>query len=292
MHGNRLIAVTGATGFVGGRVAGRLAADGARLRLIVRDATRAPRLPGAEVRQASGYGAADEMRAALEGADTVFQVPGDDAPGRVAEHRTAIDAAVDAGVRHIVYLSAIGAAEDSVWTLVREHWQTEQHIRASGIPWTFLRFNLYADFLPFMVGADGVMRGPADGGRVAAVRRDDVAAAVAAVLAADGQEGRIYDLAGPEAFSLAEAAETMSEVSGRAVRFHHESDEEAFASRAGQGTDQEIRGWVSTYWAIRDGVLEQVSPHVRELSGRDPGSFADYLRAHPGALDHVKGTPR
>lgn len=286
MADDRLIAVTGATGFVGGRVAGRLAEAGARLRVVVRDSARA-RLPGVDVRQASGYGAGDEMRAALEGVGIVFLVPGDDAPGRVAEHRTAVDAAVAAGVHHIVYLSAIGAAEDSVWTLVREHWQTEEHIRASGLAWTFLRFNLYADFLPFMVGADGVVRGPADDGRVAAVLRDDVATAAAAVLTAGGQEGRTYDLTGPEAFSLAEAAELMSEATGRAVRFHHETDAEAFASRAGQGSEQELRGWVSTYWAIRDGVLETVSPHVRDLTGRDPGAFADYLRAHPGALDHV-----
>jgi uncharacterized protein YbjT (DUF2867 family) len=285
--GDQLVALTGATGFVGGRVAARMSESGGRTRLVVRDAARAPDLPGAEVRQASGYGAAKEMRAALEGADTLCLIPGTEAADRVEQHRTAVDAAVAAGVRHIVYLSAIGAAPDSVWSLVRQHWQTEEHVRASGLPWTFLRFNLYMDFIPFMVGSDGAIRGPAGDGRIAAVLRDDVAAAAAAVLGSDGHEGRIYDLTGPEAFSLAEAAERMGDLTGKAVRFHDETDEEAFASRAGQAPEFEIEGWVSSYWAIRDGILEGVSPHVRELTGRDPVSLADYLRAHPEALDHV-----
>jgi uncharacterized protein YbjT (DUF2867 family) len=283
----RLIAVTGATGVVGRAVAALLSGAGARTRLVVRDPARAPRLAGAEVRQASGYGAGEEMRAALEGVDTVFLVPGTEAADRVEQHKTAVDAAAAAGVQRIVYLSAIGAAPDSIWTLVRQHWQTEEHIRASGVAWTFPRFNLYMDFIPFMVAPDGLIRGPAGGGRIAAVMRSDVAAAVAAVLGSGGHEGRIYDLTGPAAFSLAEAAELMSRVTGKAVRFHDETDEEAFASRAGQAPDWEIEGWVSSYWAIREGLLEQVSPHVRELTGREPISLAEYLKSSPGALDHV-----
>jgi uncharacterized protein YbjT (DUF2867 family) len=231
------------------------------------------------------------MRAALQGADTVFLIPGTESADRVEQHKTAVDAALAAGVRHIVYLSAIGAAPDAIWTLVREHWQTEEHIRASGVAWTFLRFNLYMDFMPLMVSPGGVIRGPAGDGRVAAVLRDDVAAAAAAVLTSDGHVGRIHELTGPEAFSLAEAAERMSVLTGKPVRYHDETDEEAFASRAGLAPDFEVRGWVSSYWAIREGLLQGVSPHVRELTGREPGSLASYLRAHLDALDHVGGKP-
>jgi uncharacterized protein YbjT (DUF2867 family) len=107
-----LIAVTGATGAVGGRVARHLAEAGARQLLVVRDPSRAPQLPGAEIRQASGYAAGDEVRAALRGADTLFLVPAAEAADRVEQHKTAVDAAVAAGVRRIVYLSATGAAPD------------------------------------------------------------------------------------------------------------------------------------------------------------------------------------
>ena len=150
--------------------------------------------------------------------------------------------------------------------------------------------NLFMDFIPSMVGTDGVIRGPAGDGRLAALLRDDVAAAAAAVLTTDGHDGRTYDLTGREAFSLGEAAELMRRLTGTEVRFHDETDEEAFASRAASGAPEfEIRGWVSSYWAIRDGSLEGVSADVRELTGRDPATLEEYLRAHPEALDHVVG---
>lgn len=268
-----LIAVTGASGAVGTRLVARLAAAGADQRLVVRDRARAPEVAGAEVREASGYGAGEQVRAALEGADVLFLMPAAETPDRVEQHRTAVDAAVAAGVRRIVYLSFFGAAPDATFTLARDHWHTEQHIRATGLPWTFLRMNLYMDFVPSMVGEDGVIRGPAGTGRVAAVLRDDVAAAAAAVLTAEGHDGETHDLTGPTAFSLHEAAEQLG------VRFHDETDEEAFASRAGFGApDFEVRGWVSSYWAIRDGSLDGPTDAVRRLTGRDPVSLAEHLR--------------
>ena len=285
-----LIAVTGASGAVGSRVAARLAQAGARQRLVVRDASRAPQLPGAEVRQASGYGAGGEMRAALQGVGTLFLVPAAETADRVEQHKTAVDAAVAAGVRRIVYLSFFAAAADATFTLARDHWHTEQLLRATGLPWTFLRMNLYMDFIPSMVLPDGVIRGPAGDGRLSAILRDDVAAAAAAALTSGGHDGRSYDLTGPESFTLAEAAARMSRLTGKAIRFQDESDEEAFASRQRFGApDFEVRGWVSSYQAIRDGSLQAVSPHVRELTGHEPVSLDQYLKARPEALDHVTG---
>ena len=287
-----LIAVTGATGAVGRRLTARLAAAGARQRLVVRDRSRAPDLDGAEVRQASGYAAGEEMRAAVDGADTLFLIPAAEAPDRVEQHKTAIDAAVAAGVRRLVYLSFLDASADAVFTLGRDHWHTEQHIRATGLPWTFLQMNLYMDFIPSMVSPAGLIQGPAGDGRVSAVLRDDVAAAAAAVLTSGGHDGRVYALTGPEAFSLADAADLMSRFSGRTVRYHAETDDEAFASRARYGAPEfEVRGWVSSYWAMREGAVERVSPDVRALTGRDPVALADYLRTHPDALGHVTGEP-
>jgi NAD(P)H dehydrogenase (quinone) len=277
-----LIAVTGATGVVGGRVAALLAEAGLAQRPVVRDPGRAPEHPGAEVRRASGYGAAEEMRAALDGAATLFLVPAAEAADRVEQHKVAVDAAVAAGVRRIVYLSFASAAPDATFTLARHHWATEEHIRSRGLAFTFLRMNLYMDFIPSMIGADGAIRGPAGDGRVAAILRDDVAAAAAAVLATAGHDGHTYELTGREAFTLAEAADLMSRMTGTTIRFHDETDEEAFASRAGYcAPDWEVAGWVSSYQAIRDGSMAHVSPHVRELTGRDPLTLAEYLETGP-----------
>jgi NAD(P)H dehydrogenase (quinone) len=289
MPENPLIAVTGATGAVGTRLTARLAEAGGRQRLVVRDPARAPRIAGAEIRQASDYAAGEEMRAALDGVDTLFLMPAAEALNRVEQHTTAIDSAVAAGVQRIVYLSFVGASPDTTFTLGRDHWHTEEHLRATGLPWTFLRMNLYMDFIPTMVLPGGVIKGPAGDGRLAAILRDDVAAAAAAVLSREDHDGRTYDLTGPEAFSLDEAAALMSRASGKAIRFQDESDEEAFASRAVFGAPEfEVRGWVSSYWAIRDGSLESVSTDVRKLTGSDPISLADYLHAQPRALDHVQ----
>ena len=79
----------------------------------------------------------------------------------------------------IVYLSSIGAADDATFTLARDHWHTEHIIRQTGVRWTFLRMNLYMNFVPSMVGADGAIRGPAGDRRLAAVLRDDDVAAAA-----------------------------------------------------------------------------------------------------------------
>lgn len=276
-----LIAVTGATGAVGSRVARGLSERGVRQRLVVRDAARAPALDGAEVRQASGFGAGEELRAALDRVHTLLLIPAAEAPDRVQQHTTAVDAAVAAGVQRIVYLSFLGAAPDATFTLARDHWATEEHIRATGVPFTFERMSIYMDFIPSMVADDGAIRGPAGDGRVAAILRDDVAAAIVAVLTSGDHDAATYDLTGPAAFSLAEAAAVMAEVTGKPIRFEDETDEEAYASRAGLGApDWEVRGWVTSYQAIRDGSLDVVSPAVLELTGRAPTSLADHLRAN------------
>ena len=76
----------------------------------------------------------------------------------------------------------VGAAPDSVFTLGRDHWHTEEHIRASGMASTFLRDSLYADFAPMLVGLDGVIRGPAGDGAASLVAQDDIADVAVAAL--------------------------------------------------------------------------------------------------------------
>ncbi|MGY1604263.1 SDR family oxidoreductase [Geodermatophilus sp. SYSU D00815] len=262
------VAVTGATGRLGGRVARRLAAAGVSQRLLVRDPARAPRLPGADVVPAS-YGDAAAVRAALAGLPTVLMVSASETPDRVDQHRTFVDAAAAAGVRHLVYVSFYGAAPDATFTLARDHWATEEHVRARGLRWTFLRDNLYADFFPQMVGADGALRGPAGDGRVAAVAQDDVADAAVAVLRDPAaHSGRTYDLTGPEALTLAEVAEVLTRATGRAVSYVRETVEEAYASRAAYGAPGwQVDAWVSTYTAIAAGELAGVSTAVPDLTG-------------------------
>ena len=126
------LAVTGSTGWLGGLVAGDLAERGHPQRLVVRDASRAPVLPGAAVVQAS-YGDGGAAREALDGVGILFMVSAAEDEQRLDDHRTFVDAAVAAGVEHIVYVSFFGAAQDATFTLARDHWATEEHIKASGM---------------------------------------------------------------------------------------------------------------------------------------------------------------
>jgi NAD(P)H dehydrogenase (quinone) len=285
---DRVIAVTGATGGLGGRVAARLAEHGVPQRLLVRDAARAPDLPRAEVVTFGGYDDPGGLRAALDGVDTLLLVSAAEHPDRVSLHRRGVDAAVAAGVAHIVYTSFQGAAPDSTFTFGRDHFHTEEHIKATGVTHTFLRDNLYLDFMPLLCGADGVIRGPAGDGRVAAVARDDIAACAVEVLTSDGHANATYDLTGAEAFTMAEAAERVGRAAGRPVTYVAETLEEARASRAPTGAPAwEIEGWVTTYSAIAAGELEQVSGDVERLIGRRPTTLDEFLRDNPDSYRHL-----
>jgi uncharacterized protein YbjT (DUF2867 family) len=293
---SRVIAVTGATGALGRRVVERLArADDVRLRLVVRDAARAPHVPGAEVVvNPGGYADPDGLRAALAGADTVYLVSAAEHENRLQQHFDAVDAVVAAGAQRIVYTSFLGASPHAVFTLVRQHAATEDRIRESGVRATFLRHSMYADFVPFFATLEdgrAVIAAPAGNGRTSFVSRDDLADVGAAVLLDDSTalDGRALEVTGPEALTLAEAAEVLAEVTGRPVEYRDQTVEEAWATRRPSGhPDWEIEGWVTSYLAIAAGELSTVTDVVPRLTGHPARTVAEHLRAHPEDWAHLR----
>jgi uncharacterized protein YbjT (DUF2867 family) len=254
-----LIAITGATGTVGSLVAERLADQGASLRLIVRDAAGAPPISGVDVAAASSYAATDEMTDALRGADTLF------------------------------FVSGLDAAPDSTFTLGRQHYATEQAIRESGIAFAFQQQNFYLDFVPFLAGPDGVIKGPADDGKFAPVARSDVADVAVALLTDSTHDGETFRVTGRERFSLAQVAERMTALTGKRFSFVDETIEQAYASRAHFGApDWEVEGWVSSYAAIGAGELNVKTDHVLKLTGHEPMLLDEFLRAHPESYAHIE----
>lgn len=282
-----MIALTGATGAIGSRVARLLAESGQDLRLLVRDAGRAPSLD-AEIAVIGGYTDADGLRVGLTGCDTLLLVSARESADRVAEHRTVVEAAVAAGVRKVVYISFQGAAPDATFTFARDHWHTEQLIIASGLSHVFLRDSFYLAGMAGLAGADGVIRGPAGDGSVAAVSHDDVAAVAAAALVNSQWDGQTLDVTGPESLTLSAIAGQLSEVSGREVTYHEETEAEAYASRAGYDAPKfEVTGWVSSYQAIGTGEVSRVSDTVRQVTGVPPQDLAAFLRANPESWAHL-----
>jgi len=265
-----MIALTGVTGAVGGRVAALLADQ--PLRMLVRDPSRAPRIDGAEVVAFDYSDSQDALVDALDGVDTLFMVSAAESADRRLQHRNVVAAAELAEVGHIVYTSFSGAAPDATFTLGRDHADTESAIHEAGLSATLLRDNLYSDLLPYFADAAGVIRGPAGEGRVAAVARADVATVAAAVVRQPAHHaGLTYTLTGPEALTMTEIAARAGALLGRDLQFVDQSLEEAYAQRAADfpGTPQwQLDAWVSTYVAMHDGSLATVTDDVERLTGR------------------------
>jgi uncharacterized protein YbjT (DUF2867 family) len=259
-------------------VARELAALGSAQRLLVRDPARAPELDGATPAVCS-YTDSPAVRQALDGVKVLFMVSAAETQDRVQQHTAFIDAAAGAGVQHVVYTSFYGAAPDATFTLARDHYATEEHIRASGMDFTFLRDNVYLDFLPLLAGEDGVIRGPAGDGAFSGVAREDVARCAVAVLRDPAiHKGATYNLTGPEELTLAQAAGIITESTGRTVTYQPETVEEAYASRASYGAPPwQVDAWVSTYTAIAAGDMAGISPDVHGLTGEDPISLREFL---------------
>jgi NAD(P)H dehydrogenase (quinone) len=284
-----MMLITGATGAVGGSVARLLEDEGQQLRLLVRDRTRAPDLPNAEV-VTGDYADPASLDRAFAGIHTAFVVSGYAEPMvRARQHRNAFAAATRAGVGHVVYLSFQGAAPNSRFPMSRDHHQSERYLRESGVPYTALRDNLYLDLVPEMFGQDGVVRGPAGQGATAFVAREDAARVAAAVLASPPEVSGTCDVTGPEALTLAETAARLSALVGRELHYQEESVEAGRAWRGELGApDWEVATWLGSYEAIAAGELRAVSDTVERFTGRPARNLEAYFGEYPHLLDKLR----
>jgi NAD(P)H dehydrogenase (quinone) len=281
-----MLAITETTQALGHGIAARLAAFGVAQRLIVRDVERAPNLAGAEVAKAA-YDDAAAMRRALAGVRTLVLLAARESPDRVQKHFAAVDAAVAAGVERIVYLSFLAAAPDATFTFARDHFETEEHTRASGMSHTFLRPSLYLDSVPSLCSPDGVIRNPAGDGRVAWVSRADVVAAAVVVVVESDHDGRTYDVTGSEAHTMTEIAHQLALATGRHITYLETPDDARASRAASDPTDWEIAGAITFFAAIAAGELDAVSNTIVRLTGNQPQTLRDYLHNHPESYHHL-----
>lgn len=154
-----------------------------------------------------------------------------EAPNRLQEHLDFIDAAKEAGVKHIIYTSFYNANPKATFTLTRGHAATEQYIKEKGLTYTFLRDNFYMDFFVTLAQEYGEIKGPAGNGKVSAVVRSYVAKVAVAILKdSDKWANQTLDMTGPEALTLSEMAEQLSHLQGKTISYVEETVEEAYAS--------------------------------------------------------------
>lgn len=219
-----MIIVTGATGQLGHLVIKALLkkVPASGIAAAVRNVEKARDIAalGVQVRHAD-YDKPETWDAALKGADKVLLISSSEIGQRARQHRSVIDAAKRAGVKLLAYTSVLHA-DASPLGLAAEHKETEAAIRASGVPFALLRHGWYTEnYTAGIPGAlaHGAVYGCAGNGRIASATRADYAEADAAVLTADNQAGKIYELAGDTAYTLAELAAEISRQSGKNIGY-------------------------------------------------------------------------
>jgi len=275
------IGVSGASGHLGKAVVSELLqrADGHEVVAI----SRTPETITAPAQGRFGdYNQPESLAAAYAGLDRLLIITTvDPEPGkRGAQNVAAIDAAVKAGVKHIVFMSAVGTRQEEEPSRGASYWRGEQHLIATAPAWTILRMNFYAEAFVQLAQAalnQGVLVGLAEN-RAAFVARGDVAAAAAGILTGDGHAGAIYNAAGPERLSGAERTTLIAEITGRPLVFRVITDEQLRAglTKAGlpAGAVNIVAGIQASFAA---GVFDIVTGDVERLGGRPPKPLRDVL---------------
>ena len=272
------IAVTGVTGNLGGMVSGLCKKNGIEVRNLARNVEKAEKLGFSNVFKSS-YDKSEDTVKSLKGIEVLFMVSGSENPNRVQQHKDFIDAAKIAGVSHIIYLSFYNASKNSIFTLGRDHYATEEYIKENGFKYTFLRDNFYVDFFVDLCREYGEIKGPAGNGKVSAVVRSDVSEVVAKILENPGKcENQTLNMTGPEELSMDEIVKTVSKYFGKEIKYIEETVEEAYESRKIWKAEQwEYDSWVSTYTAIAENEQSGISNDIEKVLGRKATSLVEYL---------------
>lgn len=280
-----MILVTGAAGHLGSAVIQQLLTKipASQIAALARDAGKASGLKakGIDIRLGS-YDDVESLDAAMRGIEKVLLVSGSDQGDPLRQHKNVVDAARKAGVRCIAYTGRSLKDRDSLANeLMKRHFQTEDYLKESGLTHILFRNALYMDTIPAFGGnvlAAGINL-PAGDGRVAFALRSEQGEAIANVLAQSVSGDSTYRLTGPEAWSYRDVASTLSELSGKDVRYTPVETSAFEAQMKARGVPgPQIEKIVAFQTDIRNGQEEEVTPELEELLGRRPASLREGLK--------------
>ena len=279
-----MIVITGATGNLGQHVIASLlkSVPAANIIAAVRNPAKAADLAarGVQVRQAD-YNDGASLDAAFKGATKILLISSSEVGQRSQQHQNVIDAAKRAGVSLLAYTSVL-RADTSPLGLAAEHVITEAAIRASGLPYSFLRNGWYLEnhtehLAPVL--EHGVVLGAAQNGRFSSAARADYAAAAAAVLTADKPQA-IYELAGDHGFTLAEYAAEVARQSGKAIVYKDLPQADYKAALVSVGVPEGFADLLADSDAgTAKGGLEDHGKQLSALIGRPTTSLLDGVKA-------------
>lgn len=280
-----MIVVTGASGAVGGLVAAELARLGLPCRLVVRDAARAPALPGDVV--VASYEDGEALAGALEAGDRVFMVSIHASyEERLRLHRSFIGVAAERRVGRVVYLSFVGAGAEASFGHARSHGATEAMLAKARLPFTAVRNAMYADEIATWFDCEGCITGPGGDGRVSFSYRPELGEAIALLLAEPAHDGRaLVTITTPAAVTMVELAAIASEVTGDPYRYEPLEREQWIARRRALGRPAwSVEAGIGYWDGVRAGEADVVGEDYRVLTGKEPLSIADVI---PLRLDEM-----
>lgn len=279
------VLVTGASGHLGQLVIETLLNKSAgKIIATSRDASKLKSFAdrGVDTRSADFADSASLVKA-FAGAERLLIISTDAIGARVAQHKNAIDAAVKAGVKHLVYTSWVNP-DRSPALVAADHVATEKLIEDSGLTYTILRNAFYTDnllgALPHAIQS-GTLAGAQGGGRQAYVTREDCARAAAGALLSDELVNGIYDITGPRAISYSELAKILSEISGKEIKSLDLPASDYKGALVGSGLPEFVADlFLSFDLSVKQGSTSSVTTAVKDLSGQASQDIKDFLIAN------------
>lgn len=279
-----MIVVTGATGQLGRLVIASLLKKVLASQIVaaVRSPDKAKDLAasGVQVRQAD-YNQPASWDAALQGAEKVLLISSSEIGQRAKQHQAVIEAAKRAGVKLLAYTSVL-RADTSVLGLAAEHTQTEAAIRASGVPYVFLRNGWYTENYAMSIPTAmqlGSVFGCAGEGRISGAARADYAEAAAVALTVAGQAGKIYELAGDTAFTLSEFAAEIAKQSGKPINYVNLPEAEYKKALLGAGLPEFLAELLANSdTGVSQGALFDDGKQLSKLIGRPTTPLAEVVK--------------
>jgi len=278
-----MILVTGATGLNGKELLRVLSASGVAVRALVRNPAKAEAiaaLPNVEIVQGD-MAHPETLAAGLRGVDRAMLISSSD-PMMLDVQTNFIDAAKQAGVKHVVKLSGIMPELDSAFRFARMHGEIEKRLEASGMAFTHLRAG---EFMPAYfrqvpnITAKGAMFLPMEDARIASIDVGDIAEIAAKVLTGAGHEGKTYPLTGPQALTMTEVAEKLSAATGNTIRYVNVPPEAARQAQLAAGMPPYLADALFELFAERrNGKEAKVWPDAERLLDRRPTSFDEFAK--------------
>ena len=273
--------VTGATGTIGREVTKYLAAQGVSTRAGVRDRTKARKQFGDEI-ELVAFAFEDKrlFADALEDVEKVFLLP-PLMPNQVQVTNAFVDAAQNAGVRHIVKLSANGV-ETETFTVGEWHAANERHIRNSDLAFTFLRPNSFMqNFINYFPPRDGVIYLPWGNAKASFVDARDIATVAVRALTNEGHKNKVYTLTGPAALSIDEVARTLSHAADREIKYVDVPESAARDAMLNAGmAEWQVDLLMELHAINKQSRWSTITPDVQEVTGKPPIDVREFARDH------------